>query len=148
MGPSPSGRSGHAMASIGSKVYVVGGESFAPLRGEDPNVIHVLDTSESFFLFFSFFSPSLLRLNRTHQVPRRQQTTCKRRCSTCQSEYASEAFGDESDTPTAGVATDSAATATNSTDAVNTTSSRRSDGTDSRASIGFCNRQWKSDVTW
>lgn len=34
------------MASIGSKVYVVGGESFAPSRGDDPNVIHILDTSQ------------------------------------------------------------------------------------------------------
>ena len=46
MGPSPSGRSGHAMASIGSKVFVIGGESFTPSKGEDPNVIHVLDTSQ------------------------------------------------------------------------------------------------------
>ena len=45
MGVSPSGRSGHAMASIGSKVVVVGGESLAALKG-DPNVIHVLDTSQ------------------------------------------------------------------------------------------------------
>lgn len=45
MGPSPSGRSGHAMASIGSKVFVLGGESsFAPTKPDDPNVIHVLDT--------------------------------------------------------------------------------------------------------
>ena len=51
MGPSPSGRSGHAMASIGSKVFVVGGESFAPSRGDDPNVIHVLDTSQ--YIHFS-----------------------------------------------------------------------------------------------
>ncbi|KAJ3503251.1 hypothetical protein NMY22_g18314 [Coprinellus aureogranulatus] len=44
MGPSPSGRSGHAMASQGTKVWVLGGESFAPSQGEDPNSFHVLDT--------------------------------------------------------------------------------------------------------
>jgi len=49
MGPSPSGRSGHAMASIGSKVFVIGGESFTPSKGEDPNMIHVLDTSQYYF---------------------------------------------------------------------------------------------------
>ena len=51
MGPSPTGRSGHAMASIGSKVFVVGGESFAPARPDDPNVIHILDTSQCSFFF-------------------------------------------------------------------------------------------------
>ena len=45
MGPSPSGRSGHAMASIGTKVYVLGGESFSPSKSDDPNFTHVLDTS-------------------------------------------------------------------------------------------------------
>jgi hypothetical protein len=54
MGPSPSGRSGHAMASIGSKVFVIGGESFTPSKGEDPNVIHVLDTSQ-YIIFLSGF---------------------------------------------------------------------------------------------
>ncbi|PPQ64520.1 hypothetical protein CVT26_002059 [Gymnopilus dilepis] len=44
MGPSPSGRSGHAMASIGTKVYVVGGESFSPSKADDPSITHVLET--------------------------------------------------------------------------------------------------------
>ncbi|TFK77279.1 hypothetical protein BDN72DRAFT_953734 [Pluteus cervinus] len=44
MGPSPSGRSGHAMASMGSKVYVLGGESFTPSKAEDSGYIHILDT--------------------------------------------------------------------------------------------------------
>ncbi|RXW22588.1 hypothetical protein EST38_g3263 [Candolleomyces aberdarensis] len=44
MGPSPSGRSGHAMATLGTKVWVLGGESFAPSKGEDPNSFHCLDT--------------------------------------------------------------------------------------------------------
>ncbi|KAJ7071208.1 hypothetical protein C8F01DRAFT_1047057 [Mycena amicta] len=44
MGPSPSGRSGHAMAAVGAKVYVLGGESFTPSKGDDPSLVHVLDT--------------------------------------------------------------------------------------------------------
>ncbi|KAF5385147.1 hypothetical protein D9615_001363 [Tricholomella constricta] len=44
MGPSPSGRSGHAMASVGSRVYVLGGESFTPSKTDDPSLVHVLDT--------------------------------------------------------------------------------------------------------
>ncbi|KAJ3490764.1 hypothetical protein NLJ89_g11405 [Agrocybe chaxingu] len=44
MGPSPSGRSGHAMASIGTRVFVLGGESFSPSKGDDANITHVLDT--------------------------------------------------------------------------------------------------------
>jgi hypothetical protein len=53
MGPTPAGRSGHAMASIGSKIYLVGGESFAPTKGEDSNVIHVLDTSKNIPSFYA-----------------------------------------------------------------------------------------------
>ncbi|KAJ7900152.1 hypothetical protein B0H14DRAFT_3080524 [Mycena olivaceomarginata] len=45
MGPSPSGRSGHAMASVGTKVYVLGGESFTPSKTDDSGLVHVLDTS-------------------------------------------------------------------------------------------------------
>ncbi|KAF8560199.1 hypothetical protein OG21DRAFT_1429725 [Imleria badia] len=44
MGPAPSARSGHAMASMGSRVFVLGGESFTPTRGDDHGIIHVLDT--------------------------------------------------------------------------------------------------------
>ncbi|KII94183.1 hypothetical protein PLICRDRAFT_99563 [Plicaturopsis crispa FD-325 SS-3] len=44
MGPSPSGRSGHAMASMGTRVFVLGGESFTPTKGEDHSLVHVLDT--------------------------------------------------------------------------------------------------------
>ncbi|KIK70799.1 hypothetical protein GYMLUDRAFT_66014 [Collybiopsis luxurians FD-317 M1] len=44
MGPAPSGRSGHAMASIGPRVFVLGGESFTPSKPEDANFVHVLDT--------------------------------------------------------------------------------------------------------
>jgi hypothetical protein len=45
MGPSPSGRSGHAMASMGARVLVFGGESFMPSKSDDPSITHVLDTS-------------------------------------------------------------------------------------------------------
>ncbi|KAG0703625.1 hypothetical protein DFH29DRAFT_998279 [Suillus ampliporus] len=44
MGPAPTGRSGHAMASLGTKVFVLGGESFTPAKGDDHGIIHVLDT--------------------------------------------------------------------------------------------------------
>lgn len=44
MGPAPTARSGHAMASMGSRVFVLGGESFAPTRGDDHEIVHVLDT--------------------------------------------------------------------------------------------------------
>ncbi|OCH94736.1 hypothetical protein OBBRIDRAFT_747046 [Obba rivulosa] len=47
MGPAPSARSGHAMASMGSRVFVLGGlggESLNPAKPEDPSMIHVLDT--------------------------------------------------------------------------------------------------------
>ena len=49
MGPAPTPRSGHAMASMGSRVFVlggIGGESANPLKPEDPTLIHVLDTSK------------------------------------------------------------------------------------------------------
>lgn len=48
MGPAPTPRSGHAMASMGSRVFVLGGlggESLNPQKPEDPSIIHVLDTS-------------------------------------------------------------------------------------------------------
>ncbi|GJE87566.1 hypothetical protein PsYK624_036490 [Phanerochaete sordida] len=47
MGPAPNARSGHAMASMGSRVFVLGGlggESLNPAKPEDPTMIHVLDT--------------------------------------------------------------------------------------------------------
>ncbi|KAG1744290.1 kinase-like domain-containing protein [Suillus lakei] len=44
MGPAPSRRSGHAMASMGTRVFVLGGESFTPTKGDDPGIINVLDT--------------------------------------------------------------------------------------------------------
>ncbi|KAJ3550609.1 hypothetical protein NM688_g5034 [Phlebia brevispora] len=47
MGPAPTARSGHAMASNGSRIFVLGGlggESLNPSKPEDPTLIHVLDT--------------------------------------------------------------------------------------------------------
>ncbi|KAF7981180.1 hypothetical protein HWV62_34967 [Athelia sp. TMB] len=44
MGPAPSGRSGHAMASTGTRVFVLGGESFTPAKQEDHGIVNVLDT--------------------------------------------------------------------------------------------------------
>ncbi|KAE9404363.1 galactose oxidase [Gymnopus androsaceus JB14] len=44
MAPAPSGRSGHAMASFGARVFVLGGESFTPAEPEKVNYVHILDT--------------------------------------------------------------------------------------------------------
>lgn len=55
MGQAPSGRSGHAMSSSGTRVFVLGGESFGLTKTEDTNVIHVLDTSMYPPLFAQFF---------------------------------------------------------------------------------------------
>ena len=48
MGPTPSARSGHAMASVGSRVFVLGGYGGeSPSDDQDEhNVVHVLETSE------------------------------------------------------------------------------------------------------
>ena len=46
MGPAPSGRSGHAMATYQNKVLVLGGESYTSQRADDPGLVSVLDTSE------------------------------------------------------------------------------------------------------
>jgi len=51
MGPTPSGRSGHAMAAMGSKVFVLGGESSVPSRDEDSDFIHVLESSQCLSVF-------------------------------------------------------------------------------------------------
>ncbi|PWN87713.1 hypothetical protein FA10DRAFT_233995 [Acaromyces ingoldii] len=46
MGPSPSGRSGHALATFQSKVVVLGGESFTGAKPDDPSIVYVLDTAK------------------------------------------------------------------------------------------------------
>jgi hypothetical protein len=40
----PSGRSGHAMASVGTRVFVLGGESFTPTKSDDHGIINILET--------------------------------------------------------------------------------------------------------
>ena len=54
MGPSPNGRSGHAMATAGSRVFVLGGESFSAPKSDDPALVHVLDTSASFLVILFY----------------------------------------------------------------------------------------------
>ncbi|CEH15721.1 Kelch repeat-containing proteins [Ceraceosorus bombacis] len=44
MGPSPSGRSGHVLTTYQNKVVVLGGESFAGGKPDDPAIVYVLDT--------------------------------------------------------------------------------------------------------
>ncbi|GAA5904740.1 uncharacterized protein JCM6883_003890 [Sporobolomyces salmoneus] len=46
MGPAPSGRSGHAMATWQNKVLVLGGESYTSMRSDDPASVHTLDTTK------------------------------------------------------------------------------------------------------
>lgn len=46
MGPAPSGRSGHAMATWHNKVFVLGGESYTSSKHEWPNMINMLDTGK------------------------------------------------------------------------------------------------------
>ncbi|GAA6018429.1 hypothetical protein JCM11491_006994 [Sporobolomyces phaffii] len=46
MGPAPSGRSGHAMATWQNKVLVLGGESYTSMRSDDPALVHTLDTTK------------------------------------------------------------------------------------------------------
>ena len=52
MGPEPSARSGHGMAAIGSRVYVLGGvcedDDLAASEGKESNFVHILDTGKSF----------------------------------------------------------------------------------------------------
>ena len=47
MGPEPAPRSGHGMAAVGSKVYVLGGVSEDQLsaNGKDASVMYILETS-------------------------------------------------------------------------------------------------------
>ena len=49
MGPEPSARSGHGMAAIGSRVYVLGGVSEDDLatEGKESNFVYILDTGTS-----------------------------------------------------------------------------------------------------
>jgi hypothetical protein len=51
-GPSPSGRSSHAMASSGTLVFMLGGRLAAGAQADETALIHVLETSTYFFLSF------------------------------------------------------------------------------------------------
>ncbi|KAG2098974.1 uncharacterized protein F5147DRAFT_839526 [Suillus discolor] len=44
MGPAPSSRLSHAMASMGTRVFVLGGESFMSTKGDDNGIINIIDT--------------------------------------------------------------------------------------------------------
>lgn len=46
MGPSPTGRSGHALTAFQNKVIVLGGESFTGNKPDDPAIAYVLDTAK------------------------------------------------------------------------------------------------------
>src|SRR6267154_638458 len=64
VGPSPHRRSGHAMASDGTRVFVLGGR----LDGAQPDevsLVHVFDTSMSFLSVVSSGQPPRLRTQRT-----------------------------------------------------------------------------------
>lgn len=60
MGPAPSGRSGHAMATWQNKVFVLGGESYTSQRADDPSYVHVLDTSR--------FASGIARADRSGKI--------------------------------------------------------------------------------
>lgn len=62
MGPAPSGRSGHAMATWQNKVLVLGGESYTSMRSDDPSLVHTLDTSKPNLPSFRFHSSRCTRL--------------------------------------------------------------------------------------
>jgi hypothetical protein len=64
MGPTPSGRSDHAMVSNGKRLFVLGGtlELFTP--ADKTEVIHVLETS---MYFLSFHRTTSEFENRTHR---------------------------------------------------------------------------------
>lgn len=47
MGPAPSARSGHQLASVGTKVFVLGGEAVTQSQTDDASTVHVLETSVS-----------------------------------------------------------------------------------------------------
>jgi hypothetical protein len=63
-GPSPHGRSAHAMASDGTRVFVLGGYSEGA-GSDDISLIHVFDTSMCFRSVVSSGQPSKLRTQNT-----------------------------------------------------------------------------------
>ena len=67
MRPHPCGRGGHAMASDGRRVFVLGGELSPSTQVDEARLIYVLDTSMYFHL--SFHLDSLQVLNRAPRLP-------------------------------------------------------------------------------
>ncbi|TFK86157.1 galactose oxidase [Polyporus arcularius HHB13444] len=59
MGPEPLPRSGHGMAAVGSKVYVIGGVSEDQLspNGKDSNVMYILETNSIKYPTTKFSAP-------------------------------------------------------------------------------------------
>src|SRR6266852_3142870 len=64
MGPSPLGRSYHAMVSDGTRVFVLGGHS-AGVRADGISLIHGFDTSMYFRYVISSEPPTILRMQMT-----------------------------------------------------------------------------------
>ena len=89
MGPQPSPLSGHAMASIGPRVFVLGGfgAQFINPAGPDDPTVHVLDTSSYFIHPLTLVSFSLILLlsrtrrglHRTYYIPTFEQTFARDR---------------------------------------------------------------------
>ncbi len=50
IGPSPSGRSGHTMASDETRMFVLGGTLSVGAQADESKLVHVLDTGMYFFL--------------------------------------------------------------------------------------------------
>ena len=65
IGPSPSGRSGHAVASDGRRVFVLGGELSPEAQADETKLIHVLDISMYFLFVISFGQPPILKIQST-----------------------------------------------------------------------------------
>jgi hypothetical protein len=65
VGPIPYARSGHAMASDGTRVFVLGGYSLSGTRSDEISLIHVFDTSMYFPLVISSRQLPTLRTQRT-----------------------------------------------------------------------------------
>jgi hypothetical protein len=61
IGPNPCGRGGHAMASDGRRVFVLGGELSPDAQADEAKLIHVFDTSMYFLFVISFPQPSSLK---------------------------------------------------------------------------------------
>jgi hypothetical protein len=66
--PSPSTRRDHAMASDGTRVFVLGGVSLGFGQGDSTALIHVMDTSTYYLFVISFGQPSYLEAQSTPSI--------------------------------------------------------------------------------